>query len=435
MPDVYVRKIINSSADLLYRANRRGGVKLLAILIVLATLPLGCNKGRSIIDEAKKLDVAGNRAGALTALKRVEKEAPNTPEVAEARNLAVGWLIADALKQTVLAERRKLLDDALGWDSKNGTAKANLCLSLAEDKRFDELRKCLDVELKDMDSVPQEVVAKAKDALATYDDEVAEKKRKAASICADLSAWEKPFLENGTLIGDTFKRFRRMNANAGQESALASLKRTWGLGDENVKNAEVASAAARTMKLHGVLPGEEKILEDLVKGWETEAAAYAAFGRHFKNYPSALAEAADLDAETREFRTLADTLVSVTHQRCDKLRAASAGQSDAGIVAAPDSSAGGMVTLLIEHLKTPQTWRVQAAANGAKPPYELPCTTSPNGSFSCRDKCGENSGEIRVSPDTETGPWSRTSDATQIILSFKKLCGREVLPAAEFLEG
>lgn len=91
----------------------------------------------------------------------------------------------------------------------------------------------------------------------------------------------------------------------------------------------------------------------------------------------------------------------------------------------PDSSAGGMVTMLVEHLKAPRTWRVQAAANGAKPRYDLPCTTSANGSFSCRDKCGENSGEIRVSPDTEKGPWVRTSDATQIILSFRRLCGRE----------
>ena len=84
----------------------------------------------------------------------------------------------------------------------------------------------------------------------------------------------------------------------------------------------------------------------------------------------------------------------------------------------------GLVSAWVGFLESPRSWRVQVAANGQKPLFELVCTTT-SSTFSCKDKCGENSGQLLISPETDTGAWAHTDDATHVVLSFKRLCGKD----------
>ncbi len=70
-------------------------------------------------------------------------------------------------------------------------------------------------------------------------------------------------------------------------------------------------------------------------------------------------------------------------------------------------------------------WSVTTARVGQVAAYALPCTTG-NGTFTCNDRCGTNSGTMQASPD-----------GSQVTLVFLKLCGRTkhlklVYPVASF---
>lgn len=130
--------------------------------VVIALLLTGCNKGKPVIEEAQTLHRTGEVELALTKLETVRDIAPGTPEVAEAAELAVGWLIEAADASEDLKAERDLLGRALKWKPSSGQAQVGLCEVEASEKNLDALRVCIQ-KLADAEGVPQE---RKKDLLA-----------------------------------------------------------------------------------------------------------------------------------------------------------------------------------------------------------------------------------------------------------------------------
>jgi hypothetical protein len=148
------------------------------IAIVVTVVITGCNKGKSLIDEAKAQRDAGKLTDALMTLHKVEDVAPGTPEVDQAKNLAVEWLLTEADKPDRESDRIGLLTEAVSWNPADGKARARLCVAYADVNNIELLRKCAD-ELKGKPNVPADVPGRLQAALADMEKARAERDAKA----------------------------------------------------------------------------------------------------------------------------------------------------------------------------------------------------------------------------------------------------------------
>ena len=116
-------------------------VRLVA-LSVLVALAVGCNKGRPIIDEATAVYLGGDALEAATILERVAVEAPETPEINEARALAVEWLTRKS--ELEKGERRRtFVAAALKWAPDDPDLNSRRCEVELELKEWEAARTCL----------------------------------------------------------------------------------------------------------------------------------------------------------------------------------------------------------------------------------------------------------------------------------------------------
>src|SRR5215471_5208206 len=93
------------------------------MLLLVATLAAACGQKSTPIEEAKKLQAAGQLDAALTKLR-----AAGSADAAEASRLATAWLLEAASKTTALDDRKSRLLAALDWSPTSGEAGARLCL-------------------------------------------------------------------------------------------------------------------------------------------------------------------------------------------------------------------------------------------------------------------------------------------------------------------
>jgi hypothetical protein len=149
-------------------------------VLLSALLVNACNKGKSLIDDARKQHDSGNLDGAVAALAQVKQQAPGTPEVAQASTLAVTWLLAAADAAPAKApEREQRAKAALTWDPQSGAAQARVCRVAREAEAWDVLRACLDKNLAGKVDVPSDVVTLLRNALTAHDAEVQQEKANA----------------------------------------------------------------------------------------------------------------------------------------------------------------------------------------------------------------------------------------------------------------
>jgi formylglycine-generating enzyme required for sulfatase activity len=145
------------------------------LLLTLALSTVACNKGRSIIAEAQKLHATGTTEASVAQLDRVEKEAPNTPEVAQARDLAASWSV-EAFDQSKPSPRggapRGWLDEALRRSPSNGPARARLCKWFVDQQQWADAHTCLDVDISKASASPLPMVEAARAELAAHDQQV-----------------------------------------------------------------------------------------------------------------------------------------------------------------------------------------------------------------------------------------------------------------------
>ncbi len=120
---------------------RSGRVVLLTGLLLV----VGCNKGKSLIEEARRQHDSGSLDAAIATLAQVQQKAPGTPEVAQAAGLAVEWLVAasDAAPAKTPG-REQRAKEALSFDPQSGAVQARVCRAAREAEDWDALRTCLD---------------------------------------------------------------------------------------------------------------------------------------------------------------------------------------------------------------------------------------------------------------------------------------------------
>jgi hypothetical protein len=232
----------------------RVGMTMWAAGLLLAA---ACNKGKSLIDEARKQHDSGSLDGALATLAQVRQQAPETPEVNEASALAVTWLVAAAdavpAKSPASEQRAK---EALSWDPQSGAAQARVCRAAREAEAWEALRKCLEKDLSDKRDAPTDVVASLRDALVAHDaaaqKEMADAERRSSLLASDDEAqWE--------TLQREFPRSSEATA-AAKKLALAAtlcgdLGRYWSLYDQLKKDTAAALSTftdSRTTLLIGL---------------------------------------------------------------------------------------------------------------------------------------------------------------------------------------
>lgn len=87
-----------------------------------------------------------------------------------------------------------------------------------------------------------------------------------------------------------------------------------------------------------------------------------------------------------------------------------AGTSGTNTAASPDREPSNLGEMLSSG---PHRWQTQTALTGAAAAYSMPCSTGADGSFSCQDKCGTNSGKIEYQ-----------SGSNEAVLAFTTVCSK-----------
>jgi hypothetical protein len=213
---------------------------LWSVVVVLGLT--ACNKGKSLIDEARKQHDAGNVDGAVATLARVRQEAPGTSEVKDAETLAVTWLVAAAdAAPPKSPDREKRAKDALTWDPASGPAQARLCRAAHEAENWDALRTCLGKELAGKRDAPGDVVSPLQAALAVHDAEVQKQKadsdKRVALLQSDDEADWKALQEQFPGTTETTAAAAKLAAT---QTLCGDLERYWSLYEQFVKDTDSA---------------------------------------------------------------------------------------------------------------------------------------------------------------------------------------------------
>lgn len=259
--------------------------------------------------------------------------------------------------------------------------------------------------------------------------------------------------EKASSLTDKRAALREMEAVVGSGAIAATKAKEW------VEKEGPAIVAAETSRLYPILLRAESLIDECRRLWaesrklddchlralaktpDNPIAAMVSCGGNFsgeetkkarekldESWKKLSGEVGD-PAKMKELDTRLKKSCDDGEYERATIAAPNGAAANAVATAFPDGNAGagapkGMMTAWVAFLETPRSWRVQAAANGQKPLFELVCTTT-SSTFACKDKCGENSGQLLVSPETDKGTWTRTDDATHVVLSFKRLCGKE----------
>jgi|GEM_PF-4766381 len=147
------------------------GLTLTALMLLLS----GCNRGKTIIDEATGVYLNGDPLEAARILEQVELEAPNTPEVKQARDLAIEWLTRKS--ELELGEsRRTYLLAALRWAPHDPDLNSRRCEVELSLKNWEAARTCL----KEVSGrIPGREQKRQEEILATHDKETADSETRA----------------------------------------------------------------------------------------------------------------------------------------------------------------------------------------------------------------------------------------------------------------
>ncbi len=223
---------------------------------MLVLLPACANKGREILQQAEAQYLEGNTLEASATLKRVAIEAPETPEVAEAKELAIEWLSKKAALEHG-ESKRELLLAGLDWAPEDPDLLAPLCEVEQRLKNWDAARACLKkvegriapsehARLSEVLAVHDRVVAEAEErqrllqsenpldwyglmARFPESDEATEAAQKLpdASLCADLKRFAGQLKLTGAQVGPTTwaKRLREQKERSDQLSMLSTIRR------------------------------------------------------------------------------------------------------------------------------------------------------------------------------------------------------------------
>lgn len=311
----------------------------------------GCNKAKSILEEAESAHEAGDPVGAAEILERMVVEAPGAPEQTRAALLAVRWLTEAEEATEDPGRRRELLHEALEWESDNARTRTALCRLEFDLEDWDAARSCVD---EGREVIPTDRLQRFDELLARRDREaeqavergrllasadpadwrrlrrrygaspeasLADDKLMEASICEDLFRFTEPLkLKGSGSPTDWGERLGREDDRNGQVTVLTEVR------DEAERLATSLADTRAALKIHGALPGEEEIQRSLL-------AAYASLepplGRLQRAFGGSVYKVEDrTDAVVRFGCDMRDLVFSLrdarkgAEQTCDDLREA-----------------------------------------------------------------------------------------------------------------
>ncbi len=281
------------------------GIRRFAVLLAGTALMVGCNKGKTIIDEATAVYLAGDTLEAARILERVRTEAPETPEVNEARTLAVEWLSRKSELETG-ENRRIFVAAALEWAPNDPDLHTRRCEVELDLEQWETARACL----KEVDGrIPGREHKRQSDILATHDQTVADTEQRKrliesddplgwyallkefpgsdeahlakqklpeASLCADLKRFSDVLFTGGqTGPGTWGARLREQDSQGYQRSVLSEIRRSSRAISDSVLAMEVE------LKEHTVMVDEEEVRDHLLDGYAELQPAMAKLSGSF----------------------------------------------------------------------------------------------------------------------------------------------------------
>jgi len=284
------------------------------IALILATSLLGicgCNRGKTIIDEATGVYLKGDALEAARILRRVEVEAPNTAEVSEARSLAVEWLSRKS-ELEVGESRRAYLIAALEWAPHDSSLNSRRCEVELDLKQWEAARACLQ-EVDGRIPVPDQ--QRQEEVLATYDKSVAdatermrllesadalslyrllsefpgsEESNEASnrlpelSLCADLKRFSEVLFTGGQTGPSRWgARLREQDSQGFQRTVLSDIRRS------SKEISDRLGVLEPQLRDHQVMIDEKEVRDQLLEGYSllqsTMEALHSSFsGKAYK---------------------------------------------------------------------------------------------------------------------------------------------------------
>jgi len=277
----------------------------LCVAVLAITLTPACNKGKTIIEEATAVYLAGDALAAARILERVQVEAPDTAEVNEARSLAVEWLSRKSELEKGNG-RRIFVAAALEWSPNDPDLQARRCEVELDLEQWEAARACL-VEVDGR--IPGREHARQEEVLAAHDKQVADgeerrrllegddpiswyrlrkefpdsaeaqaagEKLPAVSLCADLSRFSEVLFTGGQTGPGTWGARLREQGSAGyQRSVLSDIRRSSSALSEQLlaMQAELAE--------HAVMVDEREARDHLLNGYAELQPAMADLAASF----------------------------------------------------------------------------------------------------------------------------------------------------------
>jgi len=267
------------------------GRRRFAVLLALTALTVGCNKGKNIIDEATAVYLNGDTMEAAHILERVQNEAPMTPEVHEARALAVEWLSRKSEIETG-EQRRIFVAAALEWAPNDPDLHTRRCEVELELEQWEAARACL----KEVDGrIAGREHKRQSDILASHDKTVADAEQRkrlletddplgwykllkefpgsdeahlakeklpAVSLCADLKRFTNVLFTGGqTGPGTWGARLREQDSQGYQRSVLSEIRRSSKALSDNILATEIE------LKEHALMVDEREVRDHLLDGY------------------------------------------------------------------------------------------------------------------------------------------------------------------------
>ncbi len=281
--------------------------KYIALILTASLLGIcGCNRGKTIIDEATGVYLEGDALEAARILRRVELEAPNTAEVSVARSLAVEWLTRKS--EIELGEsRRTYLIAALEWAPHDSNLNSRRCEVELDLKQWEAARACLhkvDGRIPIPDQQRQEEILAAydksvadttkrrrlletDDPLSLYrllsefpgsdESKKAEERLPELSLCADLKRFAEVLFTGGQTGPNRWgARLREQGSQGYQRTVLSDIRRSSKEISDRLESLEPQ------LRDHPVMIDENEVLDHLLEGYSllhsTMKALHSSFG-------------------------------------------------------------------------------------------------------------------------------------------------------------
>ncbi len=263
----------------------------IAILIASILGIVGCNRGKDIIDEATGVYLSGDPLRAAEILSRVETEAPNTPEVNEARALAIEWLTrASELERG--ESRRTYVLAALQWSPSDPDLNSRRCECELDLDNWEAARACLkevdgkipgrehqrltqilaDHDKKIANSKERTLLLESDDAISLYrllaefpgsdESHRAAERLPELSLCADLKRFSEALFTGGqTGPASWGPRLREQDSPGYQRSVLADIRRS------SNELSGILQTLESELREHTIMIDEGPAQEQLLEGY------------------------------------------------------------------------------------------------------------------------------------------------------------------------